>query len=814
MPEGILRDIRYAARALRRVPGFTAAAVITLALGIGANAAVFSVVDGVLLNPLPFREPSRLVALYSSSALEPKASISYLNFLDWQQNARSFAALAVWRQHLFVSTDRRPAEQLFGLMVSANFLRMLAVEPLAGRMFTADEDRLGGAPVVVLGESFWERRFARDPGVIGQTLSLGGQRYTVVGIAPRSVQLVGADVSRLHDIVVPIGQYADPIFRERGAGLGSHGLARLADGVTLPQAQAEMNAIARAQARDYPDANADKGIQVLRFADDVAGDVRPTLLALFAAVGFVLLVACANVANLLLARNSSRSREIAVRLALGGSRARLLRQLLAEGLLLSTIGGIAGVALAAWGTRVALQILPDALPAISSVGLNLRVLGFAFAASIATGAIVAVVPAWKETSGLVLEGLRGGRGVTTTHHRTLRAIIVGQVALTLMLLLGAGLMIRSLSQVWNVAPGFDPDRVLTFFTALTGERAASADRVRAALDDLSDRLAAIPGVEKAGIVVGPLPMRGKITLSFWRADRPQPKNSPETVFSAVGPDYLAAMRIPLRRGRFLERGDIAERPRVAVVDEVFVRETFPGEDPIGKRVEFDGFQGGAEIVGVVGHITHTGLDKDATEPVRAQLYVPYAQLPDNLATIFAGVIGVVARARVQSPDVIAAIRTDLSAFSGDQVVHTEAWMRDLLSESIANRRFSLAVLGAFAVVALILAVVGVYGTVSYLVRQRTHEIGLRAALGGRPRDLLWMVLSEGGRLGALGVAAGIAGSFATTNLLAALLFGVSATDPATFAAVSIVLLGAVLIACYVPARRAARIDPMTALRAE
>jgi predicted permease len=813
MVESLLQDIRHAARTLRRTPGFSAAAVIALALGIGGNAAVFSVVDGVLLHPVPFPEPDRLVALHGRTAREPKTSISYPNFLDWQRSARSFESLALWRPDFFVMTGSGPAEQLIGLMVSADFFRTLRTEPLAGRTFEPADDALGAAPVVVIGETFWRGRFAADPNVTTRTLRLDGQVHAIVGVVPRSVELM-RDESTPSDVFVPVGQHGDATFRERGVTASAHAIGRLAGGVSVDQARAEMTTIARTLEQQYPDDNAGVGIVMLPLEQEVAGGLEPTLVALLAAVGFVLLIACANVANLFLARAAARSRETAVRLALGGSRARVFRQLMTEGLVLSAVGGAVGVLLAAAGTQAALGALPDALPAVANVGVNVRVLFFALVTALGTGLLVAIVPAVRATSAQVLDGLRGSRGVLTSHHRAQRLMVVAQIALTVILLLGAGLLLRSLASVWGIDPGFNPDRVLTFFTGVTGERATTPERVRASLVDISDRLVAVPGVESASVVLGAPPLRGTTTLGLWRDDQPKPKELPESLFAGVGPDYFATMGIPLRRGRLIQRSDRPGGRRVIVVDEVFAREMFPGEEAIGKHVRFDGFDGVAEIVGVVGHIAHAGIEGDASALVRAQLYLPYTQLPDNLTTIFAGTVGVVARVSTESGDIVGAIRRDLSAFSADQTLAVESWMSEILAESQARRRFALMLLGAFAAVALVLAVVGIYATVSYTVSQRTQEIGLRAALGGRPRQLLWMVIAEGGKMAVAGIAAGLAGALAMGRTIAGMLFGVSPTDGVTFMAAPLLMLLLVLAACYAPARRAATVDPMSALRTE
>jgi len=818
--ETLRHDVRFAARSLRRTPGFTAAALLTLALGIGANTAIFSVVDAVLLHPLPFPEPDRLVALYGTSPQTNSNSISYPNFLDWQRDAKTFEALAIWRpEPFFILTDRGQTEPLSGQMVSADFFSILRVKPLLGRTFTADEDRLGSQPVALLGEGAWRRRFAANADIIGDTLTLNGRDHTIIGVVPDTVRLLSANIpvvnTSLNDVFVPIGQYDDEVFRARNSQNGTFGLGRLKPGVTLAESTAEMDTIARNLERAYPDANRNLGVRVTRLEDDVAGHLQPTVLALFGAVGFVLLIACANVTNLLLARSVARSGEFALRLALGASRSRLMRQLMTEGLLLSVFGGVIGLFVAAWVTRTALQVLPSALPPITQVTVNATVVGFGAAVSLVTAILVGLTPALRITRQSVHQNLKsGGEARVARGPAAQRVFIVAEIALTLVLLVGAGLMVQSLIRLWAVDPGFAAENVQLFVTSLSAERASSAEGIRAAYGAIDERFSALPGVQSASVEIFALPFAGNTTIGFRREDEPRPTDNRSGrvgLFSAIGPGYFQTMEIPVRRGRVFTRQDDAQHGPVVVIDEEFARSVYPGEDPIGKRIRL--FNRSTEIVGVVGHVKHGRLD-DTTATVRSQFYIPYMQMPDLLAPLTASMVVTVVRTSAGTGSLLGLAKEEIRAIDGGAVVRNDGTMADLIAASLADRRFSLTLMGAFACVALLLATIGIYGVVSYLVGQRTREIGIRIALGAQRREILWFVLAEGQRLAVAGVAMGLVASFFLTRLIASSLYGISATDPITLALVAALLVVVTLAACYVPARRATFVSPIEALRAE
>ena len=813
-----IQDVRFALRTLAKKPGFACIAVLTLALGIGANTAIYSVIDGVLLHPIPFSEPERLVALYQKTHSSEKNSVSYPNLLDWQSQSKAFEAIAGMREDGFTLTTHGQPETIMGMMVSSNFFSTLRVQPLLGRTFTREEDQRGAKPVALLGEEFWKRRFSADRQIIGQMLTLDGREYAIVGIVPASVRMEWSHDSFFNDVFTPIGQYDDPLFYNRGTGNETRGLGRLRAGVTLAQAQAEMKTIMTNLASAYPEENANTEANLIPFAQDKVGDLKPALLALCAAVGFLLLIACANIANLTLARSASRRQEFAVRMALGAGRGRLTRQLLTESALLSIVAGVAGLCIASWSIGAAQGVLQTVLPAISHIDINSRVLLFAFAVSAVTCVLFGVAPAVRASGVSLQQSLKqGGRGAITGRYHLQHALIVVEVALTLVLLVGAGLMIRSLQKLWDVSPGFNPDGVLTFYTGLSGPHTSSPGAIRAALREVNDRLAALPDVESASLEIGGLPFLGNTTVGFSSEDDPQTSTRREmrtAHYYAVGPDHFAAMGIPVLRGRSFSRQDTTNSPRVVIVDEELERQVFPGQDAIGKHIR-DSMSGHpAEIIGIVGHVKHSGLDSDASSTERAEFYFPYMQLPDNIlpyvAKVFAGVV------RTKSPpaSVMSSIRKELAAFDDRRAVSKEPLMTDAIAASLARRRFSLAILGAFAASALLLSMIGVYGVVAYFVSHRTNEIGVRIALGAQERDIFFDVLGEGGKLGVIGIAFGLAGSAALTRLMASMLFGIGATDLFTFASAATLLFALTLLACYVPARRAMRIDPIAALRCE
>jgi len=809
-------DLRFAARMMRKSPGFAAIVVLTLALGIGANTALFSVVDGVLLRRLPFPHPEELVVLHESKPNFANGSISFPNFKDWRDSNRTFQAIAVSRGSGFNLTGRGQAEQVRALLVSADFFSILGVRPAAGRLFRRGEDEIGAAPIVAVGEGFWRRRLDASPGVIGQSLTLDGRDYVIVGIVPASFELPLSNASA-RDVYVPIGLWSNPLLSNRASGLGIHGIGRLKPGVTIEQARADMAAVSRSLTEAYPAINKDIGASVLPMADAIVGPVRPYLFALAFAVAFVLLIACANVSNLLLARSVGRQREFAVRAALGASPARVLRQLVVESVLLALAGGMLGLILAAWGARAAIAALPTALPWAGNVGVDVRVLLFTLAVAIGTGLVFGLAPAWRASRPDVQEALKdGARGASGASHRTQASFVVAQTALAVVLLVGAGLMVRTLGRLWSLDIGFRPDHVLTFGATLPPPLVgASADAVRAAERELHDALAATPSVVAASLSWGALPLNGDDEAVFWPDGQPRPMSAADMGWAlryVVEPDYLTAMRISLVRGRFFSARDDERAPLVAVVDDVFARKFFPGQDPIGRRINVDAYRTPIEIVGEVGHVNQWGLDSDAVQTVRAQLYLPFMQLPDQAMRLAATGVSVVVRTDGTNPEIFESLRRASGQLHADEVLYGAQTMEEIIAESLAARRFAMIVFAAFAAAALVLASLGIYGVLSHVVAQRTHELGIRLALGARTRDVAWLVVGQGTALAAAGAAIGLAAAAGLTRLMRSLLFGVNPIDPPTFAAVAALLIVVALVACWLPARRATRTDPLVALR--
>jgi predicted permease len=814
----LLQDARFGLRLLRKNPGFTLAAILTLALGIGANTAIYSVVDGVLLNPIPFPQPDRIVDLDEKMSLMPKTSVSYLNFLDWQRESRSFEGMAVWRTDDFTLTGSGAPERLRGKMVSANLFSVLGVKPVLGRTFSPGEDQLGAPPVALLGEGLWKRRFGSARGIVGQSITLNGKSYTITGVIPSNFHLVRFDDSVFDDVFVPIGQWDSPLQRNRAFSVGLQGVARLKPGVTLTQARAEMDQIAGNLESAYPTDNAGIGAYVISIKEDVVGDLQPPLLILFGAVGVVLLIACANVANLLLARSVGRTREFAIRTALGAGRRRIMRQLLIEGLLLAFAGGGLGIVLASWSTGLVLSIFPSVLPPLAHVEMNLRVLFVALGVSFLTGILFSLVPLLSASKvNLQRELKEGGRWSTAGHHRIQSIFVVMEIGLALVLLVAAGLLTRSFVAVWAVNPGFDPHGVLTFDTGLSPMDTSDPEKARSALRALSDKISAIPGVQSASVDLTALPFGEIDQFPFWPDDQPKPSAIVKwhfAVFFAVGPNYFQVMRIPLVRGRVFNQQDYNQSANpVILVDQDLASGTFPGENPIGKRLAI-GPQWSAEIVGVVGHVSQFSLDGEVKAPVRSQMYLPYVQLPDFFLPQAAQSTSVLVRSSASPLSLVGSIQREVGTLDPDDVVYKVRTMDEMIAGSLAERRFSIVLLSVFAGVALLLATIGIYGVVSYLVGQRTNEIGIRMALGAQQRDILRMVLGQGGKMAAVGVAIGLVASFGLTRLMATMLFGVTATDPFTFGGVAVILLVVVLLACWIPARRAMRVDPMVALRHE
>jgi len=816
--EPFWEDLRFGVRMLRKSPAFTAIAVVTLALGIGANTAIFSIVNGVLLNPLPFSHPEQLVVLHESKPNFEFGAISYPNFQDWQKSNHTFSSMAVSRGYYFSLTGTGVAEQLDGQFMTSDFFETLGVKPLLGRTFTQAEELPGAGPVVLISEGLWRRKFGYSPDILGKGISLEGKSYSIIGVIPASFHLAAWSL-RNRDVYVPMGQWRNPALTERGAGLGIRGIARIKPGVSVDQANADMARVSQNLADAFPDV--DKGIsaKLVPLKEQLVGDVRPFLLVLMAAVGFVLLIACVNVASLMLARSTGRMREFAVRAALGASRRRMIQQLFTESLLLATVAGGLGLILAVWGTHAGLKLLPEALPRAEEIGLDLRVLLFTMTISLLAGTVFGLMPALKTSQADPNTALKaGGRGASGTRHRAQSTFVIAEMAIALLLLIGAGLMVRSLKRLWSVNPGFNPQNVLTFgYTLPPSMINGNPDAIRAAYRNFDDELASTPGVEAVSQSWGGLPMNGDDDTLFWLDGQPKPANTDGmygTLIYNVGPDYLKTMGIPLQHGRFFTAHDDEKSSPVGVIDEVFAKKYFPGEDPIGKRIVMDDNNRKIEIVGVVGHVKQWGLDADDVNPLRVQLYTAWPQTPDDIVRLAPSGIDAVVRYTGSLTGVSNAIRRNVEQGSHQQILYDVHTMESAISDSLAERRFAMILLGVFAALALLLACVGIYGVIAYLVGQRTQEIGIRMALGARRADVLGLMLWEGTRLALMGIAIGGAVALALTRLMTKMIYGISATDPLTFFGVAIVLMLVAIAACYLPARKASRVDPMQALRSE
>ncbi|HEY3586910.1 MAG TPA: ABC transporter permease [Myxococcaceae bacterium] len=810
-------DLRHTLRGLRKATGFTVVAVLTIALGVGANTALFSIVDGVLLRPLPFPDADRLVGVHASKPNFDRGSISFPNFRDWRRENTVFSGLAVSRNTSFIVTGRSAPDQVTGAFVSSEFLPLLGIQPLLGRGFATGEDEVGAAPVVLIGAGMWQRRFGSSTEVLGTTLTLDGRPYTIVGVVP-GFPLSAPNLPRAADVYVPIGQWANDLLLSRGAGLGIHGIARLKPGVTVAQARADMDAVTRSLAETYPEANKGVGAALVPLKEQVVGPVRSVLLLLFAAVAFVLLIACVNVANLMLARSSGRAREFAVRTALGAGRGRIVQQLLTESMVLGVLGGALGVVLALVGTRAVLGLSGDGLPRMSEVHLDARVLGFTLLVSLLSGALFGLAPALAAIRSSTQESLRGTAGLAGGHRRSQDVLVVLEVALALVLLVGAGLMVRTLTHLWSVDPGFDPQRVLTFAVSLPPSVAKEPpETIRAALRDLEATVTATPGIRAASLYGGAFPLTADDEQLFWLDGEPRPTSQHGmkwTLSYVVGPGYLEAMSTRLLRGRFLGPQDAARTSPVAVVDEVFARTYFPEGEAVGRRIRLERGTEPVEIVGIVAHVKQWGLDADDQSSLRAQLYVPWTQAPDGLISMLAGGVGVAVRTEGDPGQALLPLRAAIGQLGGQYAVFGAQTMPEIVTESLGRQRFTMVLFALFAGLALLLAAIGIYGVVSYLVGQRTGELGLRMALGAQRSEILRLILAGGGRLTAVGVALGTASALGLTRLMAGLLYGVRPTDPPTFIAVGLALIGVALAACAVPARRASRVDPMVALRQE
>jgi putative ABC transport system permease protein len=802
--ETFWQDLRYSGRLLLKHPAFTLIAILTLGLGIGANTAIFSIVNAVLLRPFPYQSPEQLVLIGEGVA---RGSVSYPNFADWKDDRRAFESTSAVRSNEnFNLTGTGEPERLQGRLVSAEFLSTLGVKPFLGRDFLIEEDRQSATPAAILSYGFWSRRFGNDQSVIGKQITLNNQSFTVVGVTAADFQY-GLDA----DVTVPIGLQADR-FKARGADPGISVIARLKPNVLLEQAESELKLIYTQLEQQYPQSNTGRRAVLMPLHEAFVGDVRQPLLILLGAVALVLLIACANVANLLLVRASTRRREISVRVALGASRGRIVRQLLTESILLAVIGGLLGIVLAYWGTGFIAYQLPDGIPRLHESTVDASVLAFTLVVSILTGLLFGLAPAFQAYRLNLTESLKeGDRGSSGNRQRLRSVLVVGEVALTLTLLVGAGLLVQSFLRVLQVDPGFNSQNLLTMQVSVNN---TDGHQIANFFEQLQDNVRRLPGVEAVAVSNG-LPLGVANHPSFFIEGRPRPENGKESfgIRYTVSPDYFQTMGIEVLKGRVFTSQDKPETPLVVIIDEALAQQHFPNEDPIGKRLSQSASgMPSYEIVGVVRHVEQDNLDGQAIRT--PQFYTAFNQIPlDRLPTQVRR-INLLTRTAVEPSSLTSAVRGEIAALNRDQAVFNVRTMDQIVGQSVAPRRFSMLLLTIFAVVALALASIGIYGMMSYSVEQRTREIGLRMTLGAQRGNVLRLVISQGMKLALMGVALGLVASLALARTMKNLLFEVSAADPLTFAGIALLLAFVALLACWVPARHATKVDPMVALRYE
>jgi predicted permease len=806
------QDLLYTLRSLRKAPGFTIVAILTLALGIGANTAIFSVVNGVVLAPLPYHQADQLVIVWEKNSLGRNLSPSYPDFQDWQRATRSFQDMAAFTWHAYDLTNPGSPEHLDGWQISSGFFRAMGVDLIAGRDFTADENQRGGAPAVIISERVWKSRFAGSVAALGKVVTLDGADYTLVGVAPSGINLGG-----VIDLYLPVAQ-GDPLIVNDRRTHAFIALGRLKPGINMAQAEADMNAIQKNLGELYPKFDQGLGTGVVPLKEALIGDVSGTLLMLLGSVGLVLLIACANVASLLLARSAARRREFAIRTALGARRFRIVWQMVTESVVLSLAGGGLGLVLAKWIVKPLLAAVPGDFPRADNVGLNPAVLLFTFAISIAVGIIFGLIPALKTGIASLQPSLKeGGRGSTRMHHRAQSGLVVIQTALTLVLLVGAGLLFRTIRHLWNVQPGFDTHHVIAFKAALSPDLTKSPQSMRVAYQQLIGRIHEITGVQGADLTTL-VPLSGMDNeLPFWLGpDEPKSiAEAPRVLTFSVGPDYFRTMGISLLRGRGFTSADTLQSEPVIIVDSAMAETYFPGKDPVGQHLTF-ARTSTFRIIGMVDHVKHWGLGNTSTYN-QAEAYTSFYQISDQWLPALHTLTTVVVRTRLDAATLMPAIKTAIYSAGGDQPIYDIHTMQERVSSSLATQSFPLALLGGFAGLALLLASVGTYGVISYSVARRLHEIGIRMALGAEKQKIFRMVIEQGLRLALFGLVIGTTAALLLTRLLSSfshLLYGVSTTDPLTFMAVAAVLTGVTILACYTPARRAARVDPMIALRDE
>ncbi|MEO5721364.1 MAG: ABC transporter permease [Chthoniobacterales bacterium] len=805
-----MTELRFAFRQLRKSPGFTLIAVLTLALGIGANTAIFSVIYAVLLQPLPYPEPNRLMIVTESDSSQPQISVSFPDFVDWKRDSTSFEELAISRRESFnlSGLEGRAPEQISGAIVTANFFKVIGLEPQLGRAFTEAEDRVGGPLLAVISDRLWQRLFNRDPNVLGRAVNFGNQPYTVIGVMPPEMFS-----PRTAEVWFPLMRRTDDInWQTRDNHPGLFGWGRLKPGVSRETALGELKQIAARLSQQYPDSNAGVSVTVTQLLENQVGDYRGSLNLLLGAVVLVLLIACANLANLLAARGAARGREFAVRAAVGASRWQIIRQLLIESVVLALVGGLLGLGLAAWGRDILVALSPPGVPRFQNLSLNGWVLAFSLALSFLTSVLFGLWPAWHTSRVNIQLALKsGGHGSSDAPaaRRSRDLLVVAEVALTLILLSTAALVLKSFANARALGLGFDPQLLLSARVDLPEPTYEDAVKLRKFSDALLEKLSALPGVQQAALASNPPLMTGWQTSFLPEgATEPDPGKMPSAEMSVVTADYFRTMRTPLLHGRPFEVRDTKEVPPVMIVDQLLADRYFPGEDAVGKRIRMSTGEKGAKeyrtIVGVVPHLKVYGFDESTVLP---QAYLPMTQQPQT------GLV-VLLRTALAPKSLEKPVRDIVAALDPAQPAFEFRTMQERVEETWATPRLMSFLLLCFAVLALTLAVVGLYGVMAFNGLRRMREIGVRLALGARPGQIRAMLLGQGMRLLGFGLLAGFLGAFALSRIIRSLLFGVSINDPLIYGAVSLTLAGAALVACWIPARRASRVNPMITLRAE
>lgn len=806
------KDLVYSLRMLLKRPSLTAIAIMAIALAIGANTAIFSVVNSVILQPLPYEQPQQLVNLATEQrdqALDGRGTFSMPDVIDIKQSSQTLAHVGIYQGSGTIITEGAgDPERILGAAVNADYFPTLGVKPILGRAFTSEEDKPGAPAVILISEGLWQRRYGGDPNIIGRDIDLGG-KTTVVGVLPAGFEFpISDDTQDFWEPINSASWMTDAVRNERANRFLS-AIGRMKPGITVEQTKADLDLLSRQIEQQSPQSNTNIIFNVVSMHEDITRDYRTALFVMLGAVGLVLLIACANVANLLLARAAARQKEVAIRMALGASRARIVSQLLTESLLLSIAGGVLGLLLASWGMDLLIAYGPADVPRLRDVSLDRTVLFFTVFVSLLTAVLFGLAPALQASRpdpGNTLK--QDGRGLTHGGRNRMRsALIVTEVALSLMLLVGAGLLINSFWRLLRTDAGFDPQGVLAVDIPLSRAKYTTPEQRAAAFEQLIGRMKTLPGVRDVSVVSN-VPLTDlDVELSFTIEGRPPYKPGEEWTadYTVAGSDYFRTMNIAVRRGRVLTNHDTANSPEVIVVSDSFAKTYFPNEDPIGRRIIFDGSDKRPfEIVGVVGDIKRNGLDND----VQPEVYVSHQQRPERR-------LNLMIRTEVKdASQLTSAARAEVKAFDPNQIIWRVRTLEELLGTSVAPRRFNMLLLGIFASVALVLAAIGLYGVMSYSVSWRTHEIGIRMALGAKGTDVLRLVVRQGMGMTLIGLGLGLIGAFLLSRVMAGLLYGVSATDPLTFAGVSIVLLAVALLACLIPARRATRVNPIVALRSE